>query len=114
MSCYLVQKVGETIAKKLLLSGDLFTAAEALQNNLITSVTKAEEINQIVDDFAVNLSNSASGNSLMLTKQLINQTTNTWLDNCLNNAIEVNAKTRESQDFKKGIAAFLAKEKIKW
>ncbi|WP_293299484.1 enoyl-CoA hydratase-related protein [Pedobacter sp. UBA4863] len=114
VSCYLVQKVGETIAKKLLLSGDLFTAAEALQNNLITSVTKAEEINQIVDDFAVNLSNSASGNSLMLTKQLINQTTNTWLDNCLNNAIEVNAKTRESQDFKKGIAAFLAKEKIKW
>jgi methylglutaconyl-CoA hydratase len=114
VSCYLTQKVGETIAKKLLLTGDLFTADEALKYNLITYVTKSEEINQIVDDFAVNLCHSTSGNSLTLTKQLINQTTNNWLDSCLNNAIEVNAKTRESDDFKRGIAAFLAKEKINW
>ncbi len=114
VSCYLVQKVGETLAKKLLISGELFSADEALKYNLITYVTKPEEINQIVSDFALNLSNSTSGNSLMLTKQLINQTSNIWLDSCLNNAIEVNAKTRESDDFKKGISAFLAKEKINW
>lgn len=114
VSCYLVQKVGETLAKQLLLSGNLFTAEEALDYRLITYVTKANEINQIVRDFAVDLCNSASGNSLALTKQLINQTTNTWLDSCLDNAIKVNAKTRESNDFKKGVAAFLAKEKINW
>lgn len=114
VSCYLVQKVGKTIAKKLLLNGDLFSADEALKYNLITYVTKAGEINQIVREFAVNLNNSASGNSLALTKQLINETSNTWLDSCLNNAIKVNAKTRESEDFKKGIASFLAKEKINW
>lgn len=114
VSCYLVQKVGETLAKKLLISGDLFTAEQALNYNLITYVTKAEEISQIVSDFALNLSNNASGNSLMLTKQLINHTTSSWLNNCLENAISVNAKTRESEDFKKGIAAFLAKEKINW
>lgn len=114
VSCYLVQKIGETLAKKLLLSGDLFSADEALKYNLITYVTKAEEINQIVREFAVNLNNSASGNSLALTKQLINETSNTWLDSCLTNAIKVNAKTRESDDFKKGIASFLAKEKINW
>lgn len=114
VSCYLVQKVGETLAKKLLLSGDLFSAVEALKYNLITYVTKAEEINQIVREFAVNLNNSASGNSLMLTKELINHTTDSWLDSCLNNAISVNAKTRESEDFKKGIGSFLAKEKINW
>lgn len=114
VSCYLVQKVGETLAKKLLISGELFSADEALKYNLITYVTKPEEINQIVNDFALNLSDSTSGNSLMLTKQLINQTSNIWLDSCLNNAIEVNAKTRESDDFKKGISAFLAKEKINW
>ncbi|WAC42742.1 enoyl-CoA hydratase/isomerase family protein [Pedobacter sp. SL55] len=114
VSCYLVQKVGETLAKKLLLSGELFSADEALTYNLITNVTKASEINQIVREFALNLANNASGNSLTLTKQLINQTTNTWLDSCLDNAIKVNAKTRESTDFKKGIASFLAKEKINW
>lgn len=114
VSCYLVQKVGETLAKKLLLSGELFSADEALKYNLITNVTKANEINQIVREFALNLTNNTSGNSLTLTKQLINQTTNTWLDSCLDNAIKVNAKTRESNDFKKGIASFLAKEKINW
>lgn len=114
VSCYLVQRVGETLAKKLLLSGDLFTAEQALNYNLITYVTKAEEIVQTVSDFAVNLSNSASGNSLMQTKQLLNETSNAWLDSCLDNAIKVNAKTRETADFKKGIAAFLAKEKINW
>jgi len=114
VSCYLVQKVGETLAKKLLISGDLFTAEKALNYNLITYVTKAEEIVQTVSDFALNLSTSTSSNSLMLTKQLINQTSDAWLDSCLDNAIKVNAKTRESEDFKAGIAAFLAKEKINW
>lgn len=114
VSCYLVQKVGETLAKKLLISGDLFSADEALKYNIVTYVTKAEEINRIVREFALNLNTSASGNSLMLTKQLINQTTDSWLDSCLNNAISVNAKTRESEDFKKGIGSFLAKEKINW
>ena len=114
VSCYLVQKVGETLAKKLLISGDLFSAEEALKYNLITYVTKAEEINRIVREFALNLNTSASGNSLALTKQLINETSNSWLDSCLNNAISVNAKTRESEDFKKGIGSFLAKEKINW
>ncbi|MNK33184.1 2,3-dehydroadipyl-CoA hydratase [compost metagenome] len=114
VSCYLIQKTGETIAKKLLLSGDLFTAEDALKYNLISYVTKSEEISQIVREFALNLSNNASGNSLALTKQLINQTTDTWLDSCLDNAIKVNAKTRESDDFKKGISSFLEKEKINW
>ncbi len=114
VSCYLVQKVGETVAKKLLISGELFTAAEALSYNLITYVTNAEEINQTVNTFALSLCNNTSGNSLMLTKQLINQTTDAWLPNCLQNAIEVNAKTRASEDFKRGIAGFLEKEKINW
>ena len=114
VSCYLVQKVGETIAKKLLLTGILFSAEQALQYNLITYVTKAEDINQIVNNFAVDLCNTTSGNSLMLTKQLINHTSSGWLESCLTNAISVNANTRETDDFKKGIAAFLTKEKINW
>lgn len=114
VSCYLMQKVGETLTKKLLLSGELFTAQEALHYNLITYVTKATEMPLMVNNFALNLCNSASGNSLALTKQLINNTSNTWLDSCLTEAVKTNARTREGDDFKKGIAAFLAKEKINW
>jgi len=114
VSCFLIRKTGETIAKKILLNGDLFTAEQALAYNLITYVTKKEEISQTVQDFALKLCEEASGNSLMVTKQLIGQTTNPGLENSLNLAVQINARVRDSDDFKKGIAAFIAKEKIKW
>ncbi|MBY0543181.1 MAG: enoyl-CoA hydratase/isomerase family protein [Sphingobacteriaceae bacterium] len=114
VSCFLMRKTSETIAKRILLTGELFTADEALKYNLITFVTKSEEINQSVNEFALNLCNNTSANALMVTKQLINETTNPNLENSLNMAIQINAKVRESEDFKKGVSSFLNKEKIKW
>lgn len=114
VSCFLLRKTGETVAKKLLLSGERFSAEEALNYQLITYVTTKETIGQKARDFALTLCNEASGNSLMVTKQLIGQTTNPGLENSLNLAVQINARVRESDDFKRGIAAFISKEKIKW
>lgn len=114
VTCFLMRKTSETIAKRILLTGELFTAEEALKYNLITFVTKKEEIAQSVNNFALNLCDNTSAHSLMVTKQLINETTNPSLEDSLNMAIEINAKVRESEDFKKGVASFLNKEKIKW
>lgn len=114
VSCFLMRKTSETIAKRILLTGELFSATQALDYNLITFVTKREEIAQNVNDFAVNLSNEASANALMVTKQLINQTTYPMLEKSLELAVQINARVRESDDFKNGIAAFLRKETIKW
>lgn len=114
VACFLLRKTSETIAKKLLLTGILFTAEEALSYGLITFVTKKEEISLNVNNFALSLCNEASANSLMVTKQLIGQTTNPELDNCLAAAVQLNARVRETEDFKKGVAAFISKEKINW
>ena len=114
VSCFLMRKTSETIAKRILLTGELFTAEEALRYNLITFVTNKEDIAQKVNDFAVDLCNNTSGNALMVTKQLINQTTYPLLEKSLELAIQINARVRESEDFKKGIASFLKKEKTKW
>ncbi|ACU04750.1 enoyl-CoA hydratase/isomerase family protein [Pedobacter heparinus] len=114
VACFLLRKTSETIAKKLLLTGILFTAEEALSYGLITFVTKKEEISLNVNNFALSLCNEASANSLMVTKQLIGQTTNPELDNCLAAAVQLNASVRETEDFKKGVAAFISKEKINW
>lgn len=114
VSCFLMRKTSETIAKKILLTGELFSAEQALAYNLITYVTNKEEISQTVQQFALNLCDNASGNALMVTKQLIGQTTNPSLEKSLNLAVQINARVRESKDFKKGIAAFISKEKIKW
>ena len=114
VSCFLMRKTSETIAKKILLTGELFSADQALAYNLITFVTKQEEINQKIKEFATNLCNNTSSNSLMITKQLINQTTYPLLDKTLDMAVQINARVRESDDFKKGVASFLNKEKINW
>lgn len=114
VSCFLMRKTSETIAKKILLTGTLFTAADALAYNLITFVTKSEDIELKVNEFALDLCNNASANALIVTKQLINQTTYPWLDKSLEMAVQINARVRESDDFKKGISSFLLKEKVKW
>jgi methylglutaconyl-CoA hydratase len=114
VSCFLLRKTGETIAKKILLTGDLFSAEQALAYNLITYVTNKDEISRNVRDFALKLCNEASGNSLMVTKQLVGQTTHPALENSLQLAVQINARVRDSEDFKKGIAAFISKEKINW
>jgi methylglutaconyl-CoA hydratase len=114
VSCFLLRKTSETIAKKILLTGALFSAQEALDYGLITFVTNAEDIALKVNNFALSLCNEASSNALMVTKQLIGQTTNPDLDKSLSEAVRINARVRESEDFRKGIAAFISKEKINW
>lgn len=114
VSCFLLRKTSETIAKRILFTGALFSAQEALDYGLITFVTNKEDISLNVNNFALSLCNETSGNSLMITKQLIGQTTNPDLDRSLTKAVRINARVRETEDFKKGIAAFISKEKINW
>ncbi|WP_421943592.1 enoyl-CoA hydratase/isomerase family protein [Pedobacter sp.] len=114
VSCFLVQKVNETIAKEILLTGKTFNAEQALAYKLINFVTNSSEIHLKVKEFALSLCRESSVNSLMITKQLISQTTNPLLEKTLETAVQINARVRESEDFKKGIASFLNKEKINW
>ena len=114
VSCFLLRKTGETIAKRILLTGELFSASQALDYGLITFVTGKDEIEHKVMECAANLCTNTSSNALMVTKQLIGQTTNPLLEKNLDFAVQINARVRDSDDFKKGIAAFLNKEQIKW
>ncbi|MBC7567303.1 MAG: enoyl-CoA hydratase/isomerase family protein [Pedobacter sp.] len=114
VSCFLLRKISETVAKRILLSGELFPASEALNFGLITFIKSKKEIDQEVMNFARRLCETASSNSLMITKQLIGQTTNPFLEKSLSLAVNINARVRDSEDFKIGIAAFINKEHIKW
>ena len=114
VSCFLLRKTSESIAKQILLTGDLFSSAKALEYGLINFVTSKEEISQTVMDCALKLCIETSSNSLMVTKQLIGQTTNPHLEKMLDFAVHINARVRDSEDFKRGISAFINKEKINW
>lgn len=114
VSCFLLKKVNETVAKELLFTGNIFNAETALAYKLINFVTNSSDIHQTVLKFALTLCNQSSENSLMVTKQLIGQTNNPLFEKTLDAAVQLNAHVRESEDFKKGIASFLNKEKINW
>ncbi|MES2829298.1 MAG: enoyl-CoA hydratase-related protein [Bacteroidota bacterium] len=114
VACFLVRKTGETLAKRLLMTAELISAEQALHYGLITFVVDGDSITDSVRNFALNICTEASANSLMVTKQLIGQTTNPMLDKSLDFAVQINARVRDSDDFKRGVAAFLNKEQINW
>lgn len=111
---FLIRKIGEAKAKQLLLSGDLISAADALQLGLVHKVYPQESLAKEVAAFATKLVKTNSGNSMTTTKQMIAQTQSMPLQNALAYAAEMNAAARGTDDCKKGIAAFLNKEKIEW
>ncbi|WP_285008459.1 enoyl-CoA hydratase/isomerase family protein [Pedobacter faecalis] len=114
VSCFLVNKTSETIAKRILLTGELFSARQALEFGLITEVVEGHEIAGRVLELAQKLCTETSANSLMVTKQLIGQTNNPLLEKNLAFAVQINARVRDSEDFKRGVASFIKKVQIKW
>jgi methylglutaconyl-CoA hydratase len=114
VTVFLLRKITGTKAKELLLTGKLITASEAMQIGLINEVISKETISQHVKSFAENLCEETSSESVAATKELMNKVSSMELTPALTYAAEMNAKIRSSEDCKKGIAAFLNKEKIKW
>ncbi len=114
VSVFLIRKIGETKAKELLLTGKIITALQAKEMNIFNELVEANEIEKAVFSFARELINNTSEESLKLTKQLINKVQDTDHDSALKFATKMNAESRATDDCKKGIAAFLKKEKIKW
>ena len=114
VSIFAIRKFGESKTKELLLTGDLINAQKAQKIGLVNFISDAKDIEKDVLKLAENLISKTSANSLALTKNLINQIQNKKLEDALNFAAELNAKARESEDCKKGVSAFLNKEKINW
>jgi methylglutaconyl-CoA hydratase len=111
---FLIRKVGEQTAKRILLTAEMLNAEQAKNLQLINEVIVDEEIEEYVFNFAQKLCTSASGQSLTLTKQMINEVQNKTLIEALNYAAEMNAFARQTNDCKSGINAYLNKEKIAW
>ncbi|QOI97625.1 MAG: enoyl-CoA hydratase/isomerase family protein [Flammeovirgaceae bacterium] len=111
---FLIRKIGDGKARQLLLSGDAISADEALEKGLITRIVQQSDLEKTVLDFAGHLVTTNSATSMKITKQMIAEVQNLPLDAALNYAANMNAQARATDDCKRGIAAFLNKEKILW
>lgn len=113
VSAYLALQVGDKRARDLLLSGRLFDAGEAYRIGLVTEVVAAEQLPARVRALAeVLMANSPE--SLAATKRLLAAQNKVWLDGAIAVAMEANARSRETADFREGVAAFLEKRKPVW
>jgi methylglutaconyl-CoA hydratase len=114
VSVFLLKKVGETIAKDLLLTGRKIDALEAQKIGLITRAIKESELNDYVLKLASRLCNKNSTQSVIQTKELIHKVQSMSIEDGLNEAVLFNANARKTDDFKKGISSFLNNEKLTW
>jgi len=111
---FLVRKATEHIAKKLLLTGEVFSAEKAVQYGLINEVVVPEKLSETVFAFATTLCKQASSQSMEMIKEMLAKVQEISLEEGLQYATKMNAKARATDDCKKGIAAFLNKEKLTW
>jgi methylglutaconyl-CoA hydratase len=113
VSAFLALQVGAKRSSDLLLTGRIVSADEAHRIGLVNEVVAAEKLAGKLQSLAeVLIANSPE--SLKATKQLMAAQNKAWLDTAIAEALEANAQSRETADFREGVAAFLEKRKPQW
>ena len=113
VSAFLALQVGDKRCRDLLLTGRLFGAAEALQFGLVNEIIEREELMPRAYAMAKSLLGN-SPESIKATKQLLAAQNRAWVDAAIVAAMQANAESRETADFREGVAAFLEKRKPVW
>ena len=114
VSVFLLRKIGEARTKQLLLSGDVVSAQTALDFGLINFLVPVDELAATVRTYAQRLCRENSGQSMEVTKEMLAALPEMALEEALRYAAQRNAELRGSDDCRRGIGAFLSKEKISW
>lgn len=114
VSVFLVKKIGEARAASLLLSGVPVSAEEAARLGVLHEVVPSDALDNTVNELADLLITQNSGQAMQLTKRLLQQVQDLPLSEALELAAKTNTTARATNDCKKGISAFLNKEKINW
>lgn len=108
VSIFLIRKIGEGLAKQLLLEGDMITGNRAYEIGLANYLAEdvfAESIN-----LAEKL-NKNSATSMKMTKKMIDNISNLSVRDAVDHCINLNVISRSTEDFNKGIQSFLSKDK---
>ncbi len=107
VSIFLIKKIGEGIAKQLLMTGEIISGKRAFEIGLA---------NYFADDViseSINLAKKIKSNSqisLQLTKRMIDKMSQLSVEQAVDYCVHLNSISRTSDDFKKGLNNFLNKK----
>jgi len=113
VSAWLVRQIGDKAARKLLLTGSVISAEEALALGLVTEVVEHGRLPERAREIALQLLKNSPA-SLSETKRLLNSYASRDLDWQVSGAVETSAAIRATADFREGVSAFLEKRKPNW
>jgi methylglutaconyl-CoA hydratase len=111
---FVMRRIGEGHARRLLLGGELITAQEACELGMVSRVVSADLLQNEVWDFASKIAQNNSGEAMAATKRMIAEVQSMTLAEALSHSVEMNAKARTTADCRRGVDAFLRKENLKW
>jgi methylglutaconyl-CoA hydratase len=109
---FLLKRVSEARAKELMLTARVINADEALRMEMINAATTKDALDDKVNAFCTLFKNN-SMNSISSTKELLRKISGVNYEYALEFASELNANTRMTEDFIRGIENFINKRKNK-
>ena len=115
ISPYAVEAMGPRAARRYFLTGEKFSAGEAMRLGLVHVVVKDKAAMAQESERLVSAILECSPDAIARAKRLINASMKDFPDHELRNATaRFIAEARASEEGKEGIAAFLAKRKPRW
>ena len=108
VSIFLIKKVGEGLAKQLLLEGEIMSGKRAYEISFVNYL--AEDVLNESINLAERL-NKNSIESMRMTKQMINNVSILSVKEAVNHCINLNVISRSTEEFKNGIDSFFNKNK---
>ena len=111
---YLIKRMGEGKAREFVLRGEVVSSDAAKERGLVTEVVDDDRLCETVREAAGYLAANTSASSISLTKELFSRLHEMNEKDALEFAANLNALTRKTDDFKKGIDSFVHKEKLQW
>ncbi len=106
VSIFLIKKVGQGKANKLLITGDMVNGTQAHQIGLVDYLS--EDIMQESKLLAKKLIQNSS-ESLSMTKEIIHSINNMNVDDAVKYCVKLNTLSRSTEDFQNGIKKFINK-----
>ena len=111
---FLIRRISLSRALHLAISGEILTAEAAHKIGLIYQTLADEKLREGTLDFAENLLEQNSFAAMVQTKELFQQLTERHIEEGLEMASKVNAKSRQTADCQEGLKHFLNKQQLNW
>ena len=107
VSTFLIRRVGEGMAKQLLLSGDIIDGKQAYEIGFVNYL--CSNVLELSLDIASKLKSNFQ-QSMELTKEMIGKVSGLSVEDAVEYCIGLNTIIRTTDDFKKGLNNFLSKK----